>query len=332
MTLLDFYGGDNQDAPLYFGTAAPVYAPGRNGVAGTAMFGAPQASLITKRLAAPVSHGFMGCSIGASQVDSTFRPWVGIAGDNGTVGHLSWGIYNGGLQLWRGGAGGTQIGIFNAGFAANQHYYVEVEWTIADTGGIAKVRLNGTEVISYSGDTRNGGTATSIDTVLWGANGGINTYFDDWYICDDQGAAPRNTFLGDVRVLPLRPSAAGANTAFTPDSGANYARVNEVPWSAANYVAAAAPGKDTYAMSDLPTSPAPLVHGVKVGAIVKNPDGGGPGVRNLARVGSTDYAGSTVVAGPSDALVATLWANNPATSAAWTAAEVNAFEAGVERV
>jgi hypothetical protein len=331
MSLIEFYGGDTQDASLYFGANAQAWAPGRLGVAGTAMWGAPSSNSMFKRLPSAVAHGFLGCSMGASQVDATFRPFLELRGDLGSIAHLSWGIYNGGIQLWRGAAGSVLIGQHVGGFVANAHYYVEVEWVIHDTTGVAKLRLNGTEVISYTGDTRNGGVSTNIDTVLFGANGGINTFFDDWYVCDDAGAAPCNTFLGDVRVLPLRPSAPGANTGFTPDTGANWSRVNETPYSAVNYVGAAASAKDTYTMGDL-AAPLPIVHGIKTAAIVKNPDGGNPSARNLVRVGTTDYAGTAVITAATDALVSTLWPSNPATSAAWAASEVNAMEVGVERV
>ena len=79
--------------------------------------------------------------------------------------------------------------------AANTWCYLEVQVLLADAGAY-KVRVNGTEVISGSGDTRNGGTVAVYDQIkLVDAQGftSIIQLYDDLYVTTAAGAA----FQGD---------------------------------------------------------------------------------------------------------------------------------------
>jgi hypothetical protein len=277
------------------------------------------------------SKVFVGAAIAFSLLDSTARPYLSLYGDNATVQHLSIGLRGGAIDLRRPTPQrGTLLATAPFSFTANAYNYIEVMATIADTGGRCVVRLNGVVVIDFTGDTRNGGTSANVDALLLGANGGTNCWFDDVYICDDQGAAPYNDFLGDVRVRTLSPTADGSSKQFTPDSGTtNYSRVNEVPYSTANYVRGSSGQRDTYAMADLPASPGQVL-AVQNNAIAKKTDAGALSIKNAVKSGADVYYGGSTPLGVSDAVVSTLRTTDPATSAAWTVAGVNALEAGVE--
>jgi hypothetical protein len=216
-------------------------------------------------------------------------------------------------------------------FAGNWFYF-EMGGTIADAGGTAIVRIDGVTVINFTGDTRNGGTSTNIDTVrIQGDNSG-GKYVDDVYVCDGTGSAPYNTFLGDVRVQTLSPTGAGSSTQWTPDTGSNYARVNELPYSAANYVQSGTSGqRDTYAMADV-TASAGSILAVQNNVISKKTDAAVAAIKPALKSGATVYYGAAANLSSNDAVYSDLRTTDPNTSTAWTQAGVNAIESGVEVV
>lgn len=284
---------------------------------------------ISYDLATPVSKVFVGAALGGSLMDAAIRPYIGIYSDNHTVLHLCIGISGGSLQVRRTDPGNTILGTYSAPFYTNTLYYVEVAATIADSGGTCVVRLNGVEVINYTGDTRNGGTSTLIDSVSVTANGGFSVLVDDFYLCDDTGLAPHNTFLGDIRIQALVPNAAGSSTQFTPSSGANYTTVDELPMNAADFVSSSTVGhKDMYAFSNL--GAVNTVYGIQNNVIVKKTDASALSLKPVITSGSTTVNGATVVLSATDVNVRDIRALNPDTSAAWDQASVNALEAGFE--
>jgi len=255
-----------------------------------------------------------------------------LSGDVGATEHLR--ISSGGGQVWLGRAG-TQIttAANPYGETANGWQYWEVSATIADTGGTCIIRINGTEVINFTGDTRNGGTSTNIDTVqLWRGGNNPACSFDDFYICDATGTT-NNTFLGDVRVQTLTPNAAGSSTQWVPTGSANnWDNVNELPFSTTDYNSSATSGqRDLYALTDLLAGTAQVL-GVQNNVVVRKTDAGARSVRTVSKSGATVVTGTAVSLSTSDTTVSTLRTTDPATSAAWTVSGVNALEAGVEVV
>lgn len=324
MSLLSFYGAESGDPNTFFtgtGGGATVVAALRG--TGSSWTGGSWAKAIT-----PSAHVFFGVLQMSAGMDTLARLMLSIWGDGGATEHLRINTNSARVYVTR---GGTEIATANYGTTANVAAYYEVEATISDTVGIVKVKVNGVTLIDFVGDTKNAGTSTNIDMIS-SASGGYLCTYDDLYICNDLGSAPQNTFLGDVRVVAIRPTGPGNTTGFTPDSGANWSRVNESPPSAANYVAATAAAKDTYAMADLAATPVVNVLGVRTWCLAKNPDGGACQIRNVLRSGGTDYVGATVPLGGFDIGISTFYEKNPATSALWTPAEVNGIEVGVERV
>ena len=185
-------------------------------------------------------------------------------------------------------------------------------------------------MLNYTGDTRNGGTVAGIDTVRLGGLYGPNALFDDVYICDGTGSAPYNTFLGEIRVHSLSPTAAGSSTQWTPDTGSNYARVNEVPYSAANYVQSGTSGqRDTYTMADLPVSPETVL-AVQNNIVAKRTDAAAISIKPVIKSGATLSYGSSTSLTTYDSTLSDIRVADPNTSTAWTASGVNALEGGFE--
>jgi hypothetical protein len=235
--------------------------------------------------------------------------------------------------------GANQIGLYTgatlltsythtSSFAGNWFYF-EMSGTIADAGGTCTVKIDGVQVISFTGDTKNAGTSTNIDAVrLSGSNiGGV--YVDDVYVLNSTGSAPYNTFLGDVRINTLIPTAAGSDTGFSSSAGANYTTVDELPYSATDYVSATASGtRDLYTMGDITGSYSVLA--VQNNLIAKKTDAGGTAIKSAIKSGGTIYYGSNATLTANDALISDLRITDPATATTWTTSGVNALEAGME--
>jgi hypothetical protein len=213
----------------------------------------------------------------------------------------------------------------------NTWNYFEFTTTISDTVGVASVKLNGVEVVTFTGDTKNAGTSTNIDVVLFKSGTSGNPYFwDDLYILNDLGSAPNNAPLGDVRVYNSVPTGAGNSTQLTPSTGSNWDAVDELPPSATDYVQGSVIGnKDLYQLADLPAGIA-TIFGIQTTVMAKKTDAGARLLKHVVRSGGTDYADTAVALSTSDTTTTSVRQVDPATSAAWTLANVNAAEIGVE--
>lgn len=267
--------------------------------------------------------------------NATFRDPISIDnstfsfyGDSGTVRHVS--VTTNSFGQWVAYRGTTQIGISSPQLVAGVWNYVEARVLISDTVGRCVVNVNGNTLIDFTGDTKNAGTNTSVDKVrLSGINNfGTGQYYDDLYLCDSSGSAPYNNFLGDVRIHTIVPNAAGSSTQFTPSAGANYTTVDELPYSATDYVYGTSGQTDLYGASDLPGGTG-IIYGVQTTAVVKKTDAGNISGRAAIKSGASTYYGTSVGLTTTDLAVSRIDQVNPDTSTAWTSGEVNAMEIGV---
>lgn len=301
---------------------------------------------ITKSFTAS-SQIFVGAAIKSPiQASQTFStPFHVLLGDTATTAHLY--LVNttaGAIRLYRGDGttvsfvttftpGGTLLATSAAGVMDANWHYVEMSATLNATTGTVVVKVDGTQVISFTGNTKNGGTSTNIDAVIyqdmaWGA-----TTIDDLYICNSAGSAPTNTFLGDCRVQTCMPNGAGTSTQFTPTgSGTNYLNVNDVPDSTSTFNSDSTPGhRDTYAMANLASGTGTVFAVQQVMSALKT--GAGSASLKAAQLsGATVSYGATRSLGTAAAAYADVFETNPATSATWTVADVNGLEAGAEVV
>lgn len=326
MTLLKIDGFEHKDPTRYTGGTVTFRDTGQRFSVGT-VAGSAAGTKISVPASAQLFVGF------------AFNPVTGtgllctLQSDNGNNNQIRcMRNANGSLRLENGNGG-----IVYATSAAevspdNTWVYVEISGTNAPSGGIAILRVNGVEQINTTGDTQLLGTAGTLDSVMFG--GATSTpSFDDLYICNALGS-DNNTFLGDVRVHTLVPTGNGANSGLLGSDGNstdNYLLVDELPPSEVDYAASGTPGvKDTYLLTDLSTS-APVL-GVQVGYSALKSDAGAIQSRSVVRVSATDYPGTTDAPGTTKSAFLYMHQINPATGVAWTPAEVNALEAGMEVV
>ena len=238
--------------------------------------------------------------------------------DTGTGGHLV--VKN---------SGGTTIATGTTVISASTWYYIEVKLFVNGASGTVEVHLGGaTEIASTTG---NFGSTNAGQISLNKQSRGRSWDYDDIYVADTSGAAPRNTFLGDVRVQTIYPTGAGAHTAWTPDSGSNYARVNETLADGdTSYISDATPGDiDTYVFGDIDA--AATVLAVQTNLYARKDDANTRQIAPVVRQSGTDYAGTTVTLTSSYVAYTQIYNQDP-TVADWTASAVNANEFGVKEV
>lgn len=277
---------------------------------------------------------------------------VGIAGRANTLGvgttahflillqgsdsqsHLSITVSSGGaIELRRGNAGATIIQSSSPGLVQKDAYhYYELKATLADTGGTAVVRLDGVEVINYTGDTRASGSATQFDKIV--LNGDWYWNYDDLYLCDTSGGAPYNDFLGDVRVQTIFPNGNGTNSQGTgsdANSVDNYALVDEGPApSGTDYVDLTATEKDTYAYQDASNfANDATIHAVQINSHVLKTDTGTVNAATVAKLGANELAGTSFIPGTTSGYYKTIHETKPG-GGAWTTTDVNDAEFGIE--
>lgn len=274
-------------------------------------------------------------TLGVAMYVSAGAPAITIRGDTGTTTHLS--IMrqseSGVIEVRRGSSTGTVIAQGTTMIPLNTWNYIEVQATIADAGGIVRVRLNGssTNEINFTGDTKNAGTSTNIDQVGFGTTSTSSVRFDDFYVLNSTGSS-NTTFLGDIRVHTLSPNGNGTNSQLTGSDGNqtdNYLLVDERPFSTADYVGSPTVGlRDTYALADLPA--VSQIFGLQNNFIGAKSDASSGNAKSALLISSTLYYGATRALGTSYVAYSDIYDANPNTSTAWTDSVVNGMEAGME--
>jgi len=219
--------------------------------------------------------------------------------------------------------------------------YIEIQVVLHDTAGSVKIWSDGNQVLNLTGiDTKNGGTKTVLDQFRFhnASAGGqrANPQIDDIYITNGAGAAPYNGNLGDIVVDTLFPNGNGNYSDFLgsdADRVDNFLLVDENPHDGdTSYVESGVDTeRDSYGFDDLAYATG-AVFGVIATAVVRNL-GAADNLQVSTRIAAADYDGATQAAPAGfDASVEERWQQSPATAAAWTIAEVNAAEFGIENV
>ena len=238
------------------------------------------------------------------------------------------------LTVYR-GLGTTLLGTTSATLASGTYYYIELKVAIHDTTGTVDVQVNGSNVLSLTGqDTRNGAAAQWTSICLGNAinNTSNKTFdYDDFYLADSSGAT-NNDLLGPIRVKAILPDGAGASTDFTPSAGSNFQNVDEASTDGdTTYNSESTAGDhDTYTYAALGLSG--TVKGVQTNLMVRSDGAGSETIAPMVRISSTDYQGTTANVTTSYADSRQVYETSPATAAAWTVAEIDGAEFGIKLV
>jgi hypothetical protein len=210
--------------------------------------------------------------------------------------------------------------------------YLECQVTFSNTtSGSVTLRVNGQTVVTQASVTTasSGAACSAIEIVTGGSyfSSGSTNYYDDLYVLNT--TAPNNTFLGDVKILPLYPVGNGRVSGFSRFGGTtsgNYTAVNEVPPDGdASYVYTATPGTtDAYTITTL--SNVTTIKAVQLSAYARKDDtpsrvlslGVGNGTTESFDAGSSLNTSYTYVLRQLD--------TNPLTSAAWAVGDFTTLQ------
>lgn len=240
------------------------------------------------------------------------------------------------LRARQGGtSGGTLLGAASSSLGQDSWHFIEWRHQMTNaTTGTTEVWLDGNRVINFSGDN----TATANVTVVSFSLGhlslnnavGVYSAFDDIAINDTAGTR-NNGRPGDGRVVLLAPSGAGSSTVLTrggTDTGANWSQASEIPPSMTQYVLSANAGdRDLYVTADLPVAVS-AINVVEELLLVQNSDAGAGSIGPTIRSGGTTSELTAISVTNTATYVTGRWETDPNTSAAWSAAAVNALEIG----
>ncbi len=205
--------------------------------------------------------------------------------------------------------------------------------------GSAEVWLDGNKVCEHTGDyayasgvgADAGATRIRFDIGRYPTSGGWD--FDDVYVTDTTGPAPYNTRLPDLRIETLVPSANGSASQLVGSDGNqvdNFALVDELPVSTADYVTSGVSGeRDLYTHTDLAT-PTGQVWGVQVHAHALKTDAGVGALAPLTKTDGVERKQTAVGLSTSPGWISGAIQTDAPDATPWTVAKVNASEFGVE--
>lgn len=278
---------------------------------------------------------------GGTSMRWSFHDGYAVSADNATC-QVGIGVNSSGqFVAYRGRAagsssGGTLLGTATTPLPINTWLFVEIKVTVDNSAGVVEIKVDGTTFLSLTGqDTQNTANAYS-NALAWCGGGNAGNFwrgFDDAYWLNTDGSAPDNDFLGDCVVRGVIPSTGnGTHQDSTPSTGTDRgALVDEATPTASDYNQISTPGdEDSYNYPVAGTTG--TIIGLNIASLVGKSTAGTCTSRNLARISGTDYYGTTRNVSTTYGWHVDCMRVSPASGVAWTEAEINGAEFGVERV
>ena len=214
---------------------------------------------------------------------------------------------------------------------------IEIRAFIDNAVGVVQVRIDGVQVINFSGDTQIGAN-DKIWGVIWGCSPGAigrvcYGYYDDLIVNSPYGIR-NNSWPGLGGIVGLLPIGAGNYTQLIPSAGANWQCVDEVPPDDdATYVEnAIVDQRDTYEMQNLPAvTPGKVadISAIQWLCRAYNTVSQGGDFPRLFRLNGIDYQSADIGYDRSYDYHPEILETSLDTGQNWAEAEINALEAGV---
>lgn len=242
---------------------------------------------------------------------------------------------DGTILLTAGGPTGSTLATYSSAFAQTVWAAFEFEITINNSTGAFHVRKDGVGADSFAATGLNtrGSSNNYANQVQIGSNGfgGNNNHqlLDDFLWFSTSGSAP-NTWVGDVRSVTLLPSADTAQKQFAPNSGsANFSRVNEAhqDGDTSTVTDTVVGHNDLYDLANLAGTPLAII-AVQTKAMMRKSDAGSRAGQVQVKSGTTTVTSTATPLSTSYHYLSRVDTVDPDTSAAWTAAAVNALQIG----
>jgi hypothetical protein len=242
----------------------------------------------------------------------------------------------GALRVYR-SSNGTSLGESSTGLIEpNKWYYLELKCTHANSpSGSFEVHLDGANVVDDTGiDALN---SAIPDTVrLTGRSTTSNTQnadFDDFYVLTTTGSP--DDFLGPRHVYTIFPTGAGDSTQFTPNTGNNWAAVDDNGHDTnTTYIESNVENnKDLYAFGDLSGTVVGITAAAVYGIVTKT-DVSAFDFIGVAKSNGDEADAAPDLVNPSSAgtyeAAAGIFLTDPDTASAWTQSGINAAQFGLK--
>lgn len=252
------------------------------------------------------------------------------SGDQGWIEVTSSGALRYKVGTFANTALGTILGTSSFLMTTSRVYFVELKVKIHASTGTVDLWIDGTNVLSLTGQNTKAQSAATITVIGLGAcnTNGETWAFDDLYVLGASG----DSRLGDRRVLAILPSADTAQADWTKSSGGvGFSLIDEDQADTATYIEALAASEySLFDFANLTYTPA-TIDAIAIEFCAKKTDAGAVSVRTKQKSGATTTNGADQSVGSSFVHTQEIFVVNPATSSAWTAATVNSLQVGVER-
>ena len=172
--------------------------------------------------------------------------------------------------------------------------HIQFKTTIDNTAGAYEVQVNDKIVLSGSGVDTQISPNPSADGIQLGLFGYGYSYIDNLWVCDGAGVT-FNDCLGELRVITRRPNAPGNYTEWTPNTGTNWAAVDDPqPDEDATYVSSLTPGnKDSFPLVTLGVDSG-VIHAVNRNIRARKDDVDQREIAMLTRQDAMDYEGANL--------------------------------------
>jgi hypothetical protein len=239
----------------------------------------------------------------------------------------------------------TVLGTSTSAIASSSFDYLEFKIVHHPSNGSITVKRNGSETFwTATGlNTAVSGNSSSSSLLLGGVctfGGATEDHFlkgtvSDFYLLDTTGAGPDNDFLGDIQVEPLRPTADGNYTEWTPNTGTDHFALvddasNSIDGDATYNSSSTIGNRDTFIFEN---SAGPVGAAVKVVCYTmycEKTTGGSNAVKGLARLAATDALGTETQI-PSPYGFRQSFATVKPGGGSWTVQDVNDAEFGYQK-
>lgn len=228
---------------------------------------------------------------------------------------------------------GTVLLTSTAPLTVGVEYYVEIQFVVHDTTGVAILKIDGvTDSVINSAvlDTRNGGTGSCNAVQFFGTNA-IQPSLKDIYINDNTGGVD-DTFFGPILFASMVMQS-DDGVQWTPLSSTNASNVDEATADGdTTYNATSTNGHvDTFNASDTGYASGTVL-GIEWAAEVRRVEPSATArVAPAYKIGGTTYIGSDIVPRMGYRIETERKRVSPATGVAWTLAELDGMKPGIKR-
>lgn len=236
------------------------------------------------------------------------------------------------IQVKRGSYTGTLLATGGC-IRQDKWHCIEFRLLVSNSGGAFLLKVNGTQVISFIGDTQATANA-NVKSFQIGESDGLSVtgYYDDLAF-NDLMSAVNNSWIGRGGISAILPTGAGASTDLDlyPDSGeANWEDVDETPPDTdESYVFDTVVDEhDSYVASDLALPGS--ISAIQWLARARSGLSDTPAIARILRIDGTDYQGDDMPVDIWYDYCAEILDRDPdAGPGAWTKAVIDAMEIGV---